>query len=74
MLHDKCDHPYARIAEVTKGTRLRVDGGFTCMKTGDIKLVHSTEDDKLFIECDEGAHMLCGQCQDDYYLGLYPAS
>lgn len=87
-LTDTNNKPWAHSTTVKAGDVLRTDGGFTCMKEGHHKIVHlapegsvkgnDPEYDKdpisrLYVECDDGKHLLCGQVGDDGELiGLYP--
>ena len=62
---------YATIHQVTPGTRLIADGGFTCMKEGEIKIVENGPNG-LFVRCQQKSHCLDGQLNDeDEYIGFY---
>lgn len=84
-LTDKLGNVYAHRSTIKAGDRVRADGGFTCLKEGSIHTVLSTTRDlsaaanppfeSLFIECDDGKHMLDGQLDfdgDGALVGLYP--
>lgn len=48
------------------GLKLQADGGFTCLKAGEIVTVEEASDpqypeDGFCIRCREGEHNLCGQ-------------
>lgn len=62
---------YVKISQVKVGTVLRTDGGFTCMKENELKVVQEDpKDHDLYISCDQGQHFLAGQIKDDYLIGL----
>ena len=66
---------YAMLCEVEEGDTVRVDGGFTCLDDGEIRVVerfkHSRNGGGLFIRCNDGKHFLDGQLdQDDKYVGI----
>lgn len=67
---------FAIVVEVTEGTILVADGGFTCIKEGSELTVARDEHGKLYVPCSSGKHYLNGQCDDDSvegaeYVGLY---
>lgn len=62
--------PYAKIAEVSAGSVLEADGGFTCMVEGSRHTVQEAPDG-LFITCKKGRHYLQGQYDEYCYVGLY---
>lgn len=67
---------YASVSEVTEGTILVADSGFTCIKSNDQLIVRSGPSG-LYVDCEEGKHLLDGQIIKDghcepYYVGLYP--
>lgn len=63
---------YARISDVKVGSKLECDGGFTCMKKGEVKVAYADAAGDLYIPCDGGAHGLAGQIKGKHYIGLYP--
>ena len=77
MTTDKQGRPYARLSELCVGAKIVCDGGFTCMKEGDIKTVEFDDAiGEFWIECDDGRHYLEGQLDDDdldTLIGLYRA-
>lgn len=80
---------YARAGTVKENDWLECDGGFDCLRAGDIKQVKRFAGDspnrdpkdplaRLYIECQhEGhRHFINGQCDDNdgALVGLYPVS
>ena len=77
---------YAAADVVKVGDVLECDGGFTCMKADDRKVVKAFEGElkhctpeyakdsfaRLYIDCADGTHTLDGQCEDGVLIGLYP--
>jgi hypothetical protein len=61
---------FARIGKVRSGDILEADGGFDCMKKGELLPVLSQED-KLYVRCKQGRHYLSGQESGHFYVGLY---
>ena len=63
---------YAELSEVRAGTKLRADGGFTCIPEGQELVVQSDHDrSPLYVRCSEGRHFLDGQLNNDgEYVGL----
>jgi hypothetical protein len=55
--------PITTYKEVRVGTKLRADGGFSCISKGQVLVVNSHQGD-LFVACDHGMHFLDGQCDD----------
>ena len=80
---DTKNRPYARVSEVSAGTWLECDGGFTCLTEGERKQVSLSESwSDLEIECADGLHALNRQYKrtdyqghkcEPFYLGLYLA-
>lgn len=50
---------------IEPGDVLRADDGFTCMGEGDLVMVQADEAGDLYVACDDGRHMLDGQCDGD---------
>ena len=63
---------YANFNEVKEGDKLVADGGFTCLKQGQVGTVVRTGTGDLAIPCDNGHHTLDGQVDDEgaVILGL----
>ena len=62
---------YAKENEVVVGTKLIADGGFTCLRAGDVLTVDIDDHGGLFVPCDAGQHRLDGQLDDgDEYIGF----
>lgn len=62
---------FAHKSEVTAGTTLTADGGFTCIKPNAELAVHADDTGELFVPCRAGRHYLDGQLdEDDRYTGL----
>jgi hypothetical protein len=62
---------FAKENEVTLGTVLVADGGFTCLREGDHRTVVHDPNGDLAIACDAGFHTLDGQLDDgDEYIGF----
>lgn len=49
-----------KLNEIEPGTVVTVDGGFTCMPTGQ-KTVEANEHGELYVPCADGKHYLSGQ-------------
>lgn len=49
------------ITEVKVGDKLVADGGFTCIKEGQVVEVKKNATDGLYVDCDYGHHSLEGQ-------------
>jgi len=73
---------FARINEVKAGDTLVADGGFDCLRPGQLCLVKTDPaSDTLYVECSHGQHALEGQLggpfggfdQDTHYVGFYKA-
>lgn len=62
----------ATIENVTVGTRLRADTGFTCLDDMALVIVCADHDGDLYVPCRDGAHYLEGQLDDDWwgYVGF----
>ena len=62
---------YARFHEVHEGTKLKADGGFSCIRP-DAILTVGKDREGLFVDCDFGPHYLDGQLDEtDEYIGFY---
>lgn len=75
-MNDRSGIPWAKLANVKPGTRLRCDDGFTCMRPDVIKVVETDAAGQPFIPCDDGKHYLEGQLDfegGDDLVGLYDA-
>lgn len=53
-----------KIIDVKAGDRLVADGGFTCIRNGQVGTVVRTKDGALAIPCDAGLHCLDGQTDE----------
>jgi len=77
MSKDLQGRHYALVSEVKAGTKIQVDGDFTCIEKDTCLTVQEDAGNGLFIPCaDEGGkHSLEGQLSDDdaYYVGVYLA-
>lgn len=61
---------YAHFDHVKVGTRLKADGGFTCIEEGSVLTV-AEYGNELFVPCNCGQHFLDGQLDDgDRYIGF----
>ena len=61
---------YATIGEVKEGDTVRLDGGFTCIREGETRIVKRGAGG-LYFECSEGNHYLDGQLDDGTeYIGV----
>lgn len=54
-----------KISDVRPGDVLVADGGFTCMRQDTHCVVKADENGELYVECDEGRHLLSGQLDFD---------
>lgn len=71
--HDKQGNPWAKLSDLQDGSKVRVDGGFGCLRENTIHEVHAN-DHGLYIECDQGQHYLDGQTDDgEHLVGMYSA-
>lgn len=71
--HDLNGRPYAKLSELRVGDKVMVDGGFSCMHDGDVKIVK--EKDGLYIDCRYGHHHLHALATDDEHcIGIYRLS
>ena len=61
---------YVKTNDVEVGTKLKADGGFTCLKQGDVREVREDDTGSKFIECSDGEHHLDGQLNGEEYIGL----
>lgn len=62
---------FAKEADVKVDTILVADGGFTCLKEGDMRRVLADEKGELYIQCGDSGHHLDGQLDDgNEYIGL----
>ena len=61
---------FAKITDVSAGTALVADGGFTCLRDGEAVTARPDEDGLLYVLCDDGRHYLSGQIDGDVYTGL----
>jgi len=52
-----------KMSDLKPGDKLKADGGFSCLKLGEIRTVQSAEDG-LFITCNKGRHYLNGQTDE----------
>jgi len=50
-----------KFADIKTGDILIPDAGFTCMSAGSEKTVLKDTDGSLYVTCEEGSHLLCGQ-------------
>lgn len=61
---------FAKVSDVSVGTKLVADGGFPCIADGAVVEV-ADEGRGLFVSCAEGRHYLDGQTDDGTeYIGL----
>ena len=61
------------VSSVSCGTRLICDGGFTCMRLGDVRIVKKDSQGRLCVTCKEGTHCLAGQRSGKNYVGFWLA-
>lgn len=60
----------ATIHNVSAGTKLKADGGFTCLDEGVI-LTTQSDEGSLYVPCSCGKHFLDGQLDDgEEYIGF----
>lgn len=67
---------FCKLSDLSVGDKVKVDGGFTCMSDGDIKEVKIDKNDDLYVDCNDGTHLLVGQTimnntDDDTLIGVY---
>lgn len=51
---------FPKLSEIKSGDWLKADGGFTCLKDGQVVSVH-VDEAGLFVPCRDGRHYLDGQ-------------
>ncbi len=56
-------------SKVRKGTVLRTNGGFTCVKANQLVTIHECKNG-LYFDCKDGKHFLDGQINGRSYVGL----
>ena len=63
---------YARLDEVTAGSKVYLDNGFTCVASSE-KTEIKKDHEGLYFDCGEGKHYLDGQEADDdiHYSGIF---
>lgn len=65
---------FPRLDEIKAGDRLKADGGFTCLRHGEVVTVTADDDGRNYVPCSDGRHYLDGQQGDDgECVGLYRA-
>lgn len=64
-----------KLSEIKPGDILTADGGFTCLKEGETRIVKTdTKTGELYIQCSATRHYLDGQVDDqDNIVGLSKA-
>jgi hypothetical protein len=70
--HDLQGRPYIQLANIKAGTKLRFDAGFGCLDH-DFTYVARMDGEKSFVNCGAGTHMLEGENQGGYCVGVYAA-
>lgn len=71
MSADVNGRPYVKLSELKHGSKIELDGGFTCAGSV-VKTVQADEKGELYFECREGYHFLVGQVDDGKYcIGVY---
>ena len=58
-----------KCSDVHPGTMLIADGGFTCIKEGDVLTVEADRNG-MYVPCRDGKHYLDGQVDRGHYVGL----
>lgn len=75
--HDAFGREYARLQSLKPGDWIEDDGGFGCWDTHALHVVRQRADGYLYVDCDEGEHVLAGHVEDvredDHCVGFYPA-
>ena len=61
---------FSEISTVTDGTKLIADGGFTCIRQGEVLTAKADAQGHLYVPCNEGKHYLDGQADKGHYIGL----
>lgn len=75
-MKDAFGSEYATVGSLSKGLKVRVDDGFTCMKRWAIKEIQQNEGG-FYLPCHEGCHYLDAEARYDannevwYYMGIY---
>lgn len=79
-LCDSLGRPYAKLSDLTSGSKITLDSGFTCHEAGPAivsSLDSATASTNLYFHCSCKAagykHMLDGQLDgdEDYLIGIY---
>lgn len=71
--HDIKGKEWARVDQVFEGSIVTTDGGMSCCLPNREYAVYASESKELFIQCDDGDHMLNGQHNEEcsHYVGMY---
>lgn len=81
---DTYGNDYLQLSDAANGMIVWLDDGFTCKRAGPVTLRRRdfwpewdkrepNEQSRLYFQCDEGSHMLDGQCDDGLHcIGVYP--
>lgn len=71
--HSIDEREWARVDDTTAGSRVKVDGDFTCIAEG-AELVVQKGPHGLYVPCSDGCHYLDGQENDEgtHYVGMWP--
>jgi hypothetical protein len=71
--HSTDGREWAKLSELKAGDKIQTDGGFTCGMNNKILIVENDDDDKLFVRCGEGNHLLAGQVDSDegHLVGMW---
>ena len=54
-----------KLTEAKTGTKVRADGGFTCIRRGSVITVEIDAEGFPFVPCRSGGHWLAGQVDAD---------
>lgn len=62
------------VSSVKEGTKLIADNNFSCIKGETVLTVQTDKWGRLFVDCDEGRHLIDGEIFSidgcDYYVGF----
>ena len=62
---------WAKLSELTSGSCVKFDNGFTCLPSG-VPMEVCSNDHGLFVPCSQGQHYLNGQADDgEHCVGVY---
>lgn len=74
--HSKDGREWAKLSALKAGSKVILDGDFTCGIAGETLVVEEHEKYGLYVPCIEGRHFLSGRASNvdgDHLVGVWPA-